>query len=131
MTSITWSVPAMSGTIVTKDNRYWVTSQSVIKDTVTHTPKLIIPAVSEKRRVSIFFPLSLLVDVTIGIRAWINPLLNTGSVDLSADEVMGHLWFYGGQNIAELEISDAVWFATLEPSDTQVIVVKTATLALA
>lgn len=127
MSSITWSIPSSISATAT-DNRYWATSQSVIKDTVTHTPKLIIPAISERRRVSMMFPLSLFSDATIGIRAWVNPLINSGSVDLSADEVIGHLWFYAGQNVAELEISDAIWFATLEPTDTQLIVVKTATL---
>lgn len=128
MSSITWSMPASMGTIT--DGRYWQTSQSVIKDTVTHTPKLIIPAVSERRRITIMFPLSLFVNQTIAIRAWINPLIDSGNIETgtSADEVLGHLWFYAGQNVAELEISDAVWFATLEPTDTQAIVVKTATL---
>lgn len=128
MSTITWSLPATTATATITDNRYWVTSQTVIKDTVTHIPKLIIPAVAERRKVSMMLPLSLLVDATIGIRAWVNPLINNGSVDLAADEVLGHLWFYAGQNVAELEISDAVWLATLEPTDTQRIVVKTATL---
>lgn len=121
MSSITWTFPSVSAT----DNRYWVTNQAAIIDTVTHTPKLIIPGVTYQRKLSIFIPQSLFVTTVIAIRMWINPPADF----LSNDSIMGHHWIYAGQNIADYMISDPVWMACLEPSDTVEVIVKSATLS--
>ena len=123
MSSITWSFPSVSS--VSTDNRYWVTSQTAITDTVTHQPKLIIPWVTYRRKISIFLPLPVTSTLIIPVRIWINPPTDF----LSSDAIEGHHWIYAGQNIADYEISDPIWMACLEPADTNKVIVKIATLS--
>lgn len=123
MSSITWTFPSVSATAT--DNRYWVTSQTAIIDTVTHTPKLIIPGVTYRRKISIFLPLPVTSTLVIPIRVWINPPANF----ITTDAIEGHHWIYAGQNIADYEVSDPVWMACLEPADTNQVIVKTAALS--
>lgn len=124
MSSITWSFPSVSSVSVT-DNRYWVTTQSAIIDTVTHTPKLIIPAVTYRRKISIFLPLPVSSNLIKAIRLWVNPPTDF----VNTDAIEGHHWIYAGQNIADYEISDPVWMACLEPADTNKVIIKVATLS--
>lgn len=125
MSSITWSIPSSISASISTDNRYWVTSQTAITDTVTHTPKLIIPGVTYRRKISIFLPLPVASTLVIPVRLWINPPADF----INTDAIEGHHWIYAGQNIADYEISDPVWMACLEPSDTNKVIVKIATLS--
>lgn len=124
MSSITWSMPATSGVGTLTDNRYWQTSTTAITATVTHTPALIVPAVTYQRKISIFLPQSLSSTAIIAVRLWVAPPADF----LNTDAIEGHHWMYGGQNLADYICSDEIHMACLEPADTIKVIVKVATL---
>jgi len=127
MSSLTWSKPFQQSS-ASIDNRYWITNQLPIKATITHTPALIIPGIAEQRKISLMLTSPFVGDQTIiPVRIWINPPPNF--ISNNDESIVGHLWLYSGQNLTDWECSDPVWMATLEPSDTQDIVIKSATLS--